>query len=240
MANPQLENGYTQIADELVEAWARTRIPGEARQVYDVILRKTYGFNKKADCISLSQFSLATGLKKPHVCRALNVLRSMNLIAEKDNDIANMRRINKDFDSWKPLPRKITVAEKGNNRYRKRESSLPKKGHTIKTLTKKTSFVETSEQFRLADLLFTLIRERNPAHKPPNLQSWAKSIDLMIRRDDRKSQDIECVIRWSQQDAFWQNNILSTSKLRRQFDQLFMKMQQESGDSGGTSLSELI
>ena len=47
MANPQKENGYTSIANDIVEALAGIRIPGEARQCLDVILRKTYGWNKK-------------------------------------------------------------------------------------------------------------------------------------------------------------------------------------------------
>lgn len=47
MANPQCENGFTKIANELMEALAKIRIPGEARQVLDVIFRQTYGWNKK-------------------------------------------------------------------------------------------------------------------------------------------------------------------------------------------------
>ena len=52
MAMPQVENGYTRIANELLEALAKIRIPGEARQVFDVIMRKTYGF-RKSDPIAL-------------------------------------------------------------------------------------------------------------------------------------------------------------------------------------------
>ena len=61
MTTPQLENGYIKIATELYDALCGIRIPGEARQVFDVILRKTYGWNKKKDAIALSQFVEATG-----------------------------------------------------------------------------------------------------------------------------------------------------------------------------------
>jgi len=37
MANPQLVDGYTRIDNALLDALARIRIPGEARQVFDVI-----------------------------------------------------------------------------------------------------------------------------------------------------------------------------------------------------------
>lgn len=46
----------------------------------------------------------------------------------------------------------------------------------------------------------------------------------MIRMDKRDPAEIEKVITWCQQDPFWQNNILSTNKLRIRFDQLVLKM----------------
>ena len=70
MVSPQLENGYIRISTEVWQALCKIRIPGEARQVLDAIIRKTWGWNKKEDRISLSQFVDATGLKKDKVIRA--------------------------------------------------------------------------------------------------------------------------------------------------------------------------
>jgi len=83
MASPQKEDGYTAISNEIMEALGRTRIPGEARQILDVILRKTYGWNKLTDSISLSQFVECTGISKPHVSMGIKKLLSMNLITKK-------------------------------------------------------------------------------------------------------------------------------------------------------------
>jgi len=88
--SPQIENGYTQIANELMDAIIQIRIPGEARQCLDFIIRKTYGWHKKSDAISLSQFVSATGLSKVHVCRMLNKLVVMNLITKKGKAITNI------------------------------------------------------------------------------------------------------------------------------------------------------
>jgi len=85
-------------------------------------------------------------------------------------------------------------------------------------------FVDTSCEVRLSEKLFSLILQKNPNHKKPNIQSWARQIDLMIRVDKRQIEQIETIIDWCQADSFWQNNILSTKKLREKFDQLFMKM----------------
>ena len=49
----------------------------------------------------------------------------------------------------------------------------------------------------------------------------------MIRLDKRNPNQIKVVIKWSQIDDFWQDNILSTVKLRKQFDQLVLKMKKE-------------
>lgn len=136
MAEPQTENGYLKIANELFDALCHTRIPGEARLIWDTIIRKTYGYGKKEDAIALSQFCSATGLNKQHVCQGIAKLKNMNLVTVKGNDIANIYCINKDFDTWKPLPKKVTlpntvkiVTEKGNK-------SLPNTVHTKDNITK--------------------------------------------------------------------------------------------------------
>lgn len=125
MANPQLENGYVKIANDIFDALSRIRISGEARQVLDVIIRKTYGFNKKEDAISLSQFCLATGMRRGDVIRGAKKLQGMNIISKKANEVANIYRVNKDFDTWNPLAKKrrgegvakkqITISKKANN-----------------------------------------------------------------------------------------------------------------------------
>jgi phage replication O-like protein O len=108
MVSPQLENGYTSIANEIMDALCRIRIPGEARQVLTVILRKTYGWNKKEDVIPLSQFVSATGMKKTHVVRSIYMLRDMNLIITKKDNSFISYCFNKDYSTWKPLPKRIT------------------------------------------------------------------------------------------------------------------------------------
>jgi len=84
---------------------------------------------------------------------------------------------------------------------------------------------------RLAVLLLGLIRQRNPQHKEPDLQKWARDFDLMHRQDGREYEKIRRIIIWSQADTTpapgqtfcWANNILSPAKLRKQFDQLLLK-----------------
>lgn len=126
MASPQKEHGYMKIANEIQDALARIRISGEAYQVLNVILRQTYGYNRKEDKISLNFFCQKTGLKKSHVCMSIKKLVEMNLITEKGNESRepNTYEFTKDFEKWKSLPKKvtlpkkvITITEKGNEKH---------------------------------------------------------------------------------------------------------------------------
>jgi len=76
--------------------------------------------------------------------------------------------------------------------------------------------------------LFDLILENNPNAKKPNLETWANSIRLMRERDKRTEEQIMYVIEWCQKDNFWFKNILSTSKLREQFDRLVLEIKSKS------------
>lgn len=135
---PNLEDGFVQIANELWEALCRTRIPGEARQIMDTIIRKTYGYHKKEDMISLSQLSELTGLKHPTICKGVAKLLSMNLITKKDNTVITTYGFNKNYRTWKPLPKKVTLPKKEISQSPKRKSALPKKVDTKDNITKDT------------------------------------------------------------------------------------------------------
>ena len=137
MKTPQLEDGYTRIANEIMEGLSKTRVAGEAMQILLVILRKTYGFNKKEDAISLSQFYSATGIKKPSNVRTIKLLESMKLIYKKANLRIISYRFNKDLSSWRPLAKKITVNKKVNERLQKsyiQKKLLQKKNINISIL----------------------------------------------------------------------------------------------------------
>lgn len=136
--SPQAEDGHTDIANEIMEALAKIRIPGEARQVLDFIFRKTYGWHKIWDRISLSQFVLGTKLKKPTVSRALKKLELMNIIIiKKDNQDINNYKFNKHFDTWKPLSKKIIIIKKDNPALSKKIIGVIKKDKEQKKLLQK-------------------------------------------------------------------------------------------------------
>ena len=138
MANPQTENGYTKIANEIMDALAKIRIPGEARQVLDAIIRKTYGWDKKKDAIATSQFIALTGLKKGMIHRARKRLLYANLITVyKNNDSQVLSySFQKDYTKWNRLYAKKTILKKVINCMQKSAQTVPNnEGHNIKKET---------------------------------------------------------------------------------------------------------
>ena len=79
---------------------------------------------------------------------------------------------------------------------------------------------EQDIEYQLSVLLFRKIKERRPQWKRPNLQRWSQHVDYLMRRDGKSADNVRQVIEWCQQDTFWQSNVLSTDKLRTQFDRL--------------------
>lgn len=103
MANPQKENGYIAIANEIFDNLISWNFSSYEWRIILVILRKTYGFQKKKDWISLSQFEEATGIQRPHVCRTIKLLLAQNVITKGGNVNKPLYSIQKDYETWVKL-----------------------------------------------------------------------------------------------------------------------------------------
>lgn len=101
--DPQIEDGYTRIANELMEAVMRLPLPGGHIRMILALIRRTYGFNKKADRISYSQLATATGLHRTHVIRIMNELVEANIVIRGEGRPcqAVTWAVNKHYLQWK-------------------------------------------------------------------------------------------------------------------------------------------
>ena len=117
MNTPQLENGYVSIANEVWEALGSYRLSGEENQILNCVIRKTYGFNKKTDHISLSQFQKYTGMNRPAVARAIKKLVSKKILGSIKKDTTSIKKdtstitlywFNKLYSEWEPSIKKDT------------------------------------------------------------------------------------------------------------------------------------
>lgn len=121
MASVQVEDGYTRIANALLQHLAGYRLSGQEWQVLLVIMQKTWGWHKKQDAIALTQFVDLTGMPKASIIRALHKLQAKNIISvyNKVNGKPREYSINKDFDTWQPATRKFAIYNKVNAIYNK-------------------------------------------------------------------------------------------------------------------------
>jgi len=127
------------VATEIWDRLCGIRIPGQVRQVIDVVMRKTYGFNKKWDWIPLNQFCRFTGMPKNNVVRALRKAESMCLVLKKENGSGISYCFNKDYEQWRPLPKRGTGSPKRESRVPQKEKKrFPNRGTSIDN-TKDTS-----------------------------------------------------------------------------------------------------
>jgi hypothetical protein len=115
------------------------------------------------------------------------------------------------------------------------DDSIPKKEKKSNT-----KFNYEPEHMELAELLYSEILKNNPKYKKPNLESWADTIRLAMQRDNRTYSELETMIKWCQADSFWYANILSADKLRKQYDQLYSKMQRQNSPKPNKSNSRTI
>lgn len=90
------------------------------------------------------------------------------------------------------------------------------------------NFAPEHQAYKAAVYLDRRICRRVPSQKPADertLQNWADAFDKCHRLDGREWEEISRVLKFSQDDPFWQSNILSGKKFREKFLQLFSKMQ---------------
>ncbi|HCA8849376.1 TPA: replication protein [Klebsiella pneumoniae] len=123
-----LDDGFTRIANELLEAVMRAGLSQHQLLVFMAVMRKTYGFNKKSDWVSNEQISVLTGIL-PHKCSAAkSTLVKRGILTQTGRVIG----INKAVSEWSSLPvkgtekkpylKKVTLPESG-------KKSLPESGN---------------------------------------------------------------------------------------------------------------
>ena len=101
--SPQVENGYTRIANELMEILAKLSLNGTQYKIILVVFRYTYGFQRKNHELSLTFISKATGSHKVVIQREVANLIKMNILTEISAPTFSKGRVigfNKDYSSW--------------------------------------------------------------------------------------------------------------------------------------------
>jgi len=97
MANPQVKNGYTTIANEIIEAVAGFDFSKRELKILLIVIRETYGYQRKSKEILRELLVKKTGIDVAHVSRTISALASKNVLFREKSELG----INKDYEQWK-------------------------------------------------------------------------------------------------------------------------------------------
>lgn len=111
MASPQLKNGYTRIANELLEALYRTDLTGGEWALIVCIARASYGWGQKEAPISIREAARRLGKHYSHTKRTARALMARGILARNGAAIL----IAKDYETWGPRTVPGTVDGPGDH-----------------------------------------------------------------------------------------------------------------------------
>ena len=107
MNNPQLEDGYTRIANELLEAIFKADFNGSQMRVLFCLIRNTYGYARKECDFSNSFVAKWTGLNKKSAAAVIKSLEDGKVITVlKQSTYSSPKKVklNKHIEEWSSLP----------------------------------------------------------------------------------------------------------------------------------------
>lgn len=169
---------------------------------------------------SLDTLSSETGLSNRQIRTSLGKLEMTGDVS--GSGMARGRMITVvNYESYQQDDR-LSVDEKaGKGQARDRVATANK---NLRTKELKNTNNYSSEDYSLSVAMYESICFVAPHTKEPNYENWANTIRLMREVDKIPIHTIQQVFKWANGNAFWKTNILSTSKLRKQFNQLQAKM----------------
>lgn len=138
MANPQKEQGYTPIANEILDQIVAAKLTLYELRILIFIMRKTYGYQKKQDWISKGQFAKATGIKRTNVIRTINGLMEKNIVTKTGSPHKPQYGIQKDWEKWE-------LGSPSTDTSLSRDTSLSTETGVVSNLSKKGSKLVSTE-----------------------------------------------------------------------------------------------
>ena len=203
--------------------------PGQARVWYVLMYLNNITGWKTWFTVASSTLEFRSGLSRQGVIKARNELKQLGYIDFKTNGRSATSYHLKSLIAHSVQPSLQDSVQgsvqDGSALYKQSKTKQNKTNNSDKSKptrhdTKK-KFAEDSTEMKLAMYLYSKIKENNPEHRQltdAQKQTWADHIRLMIERDNRTAEQIKNMIDWCQNDEFWKQNILSTAKLRKQYD----------------------
>ena len=102
--NPQLEDGHTRIANELLEAVMHYPFSAGEYRVLLAVVRLTYGWHRRERPMAQRTLAQATGLSRRQVKRILAGLRQQGVLLRDRTTRPFTYQLNKTYVGWRDWP----------------------------------------------------------------------------------------------------------------------------------------
>jgi phage replication O-like protein O len=247
VSDVQLENGYTRIANELLEVIYSTNFNATQLKIVLCIIRYTYGFSRISHNISISFLSKATGVSKRYISDELKKMidnKVVTVIQEHSTTTSRILKLNKNYSQWigyRTILQQVNNTSTGeqlitttdeqyftttDEQYFIQERKKDNIKESIPLKKESKIFSNDDKEYKLSKYLSKCIAERldKPLKDEKTLQSWAKEFNKMVRLDKYDYDEMLEVLQFSQTDDFWKKNILSAAKFRKQYLTLLAQM----------------
>lgn len=216
---------YTQTPNEIFDEWLPHLKLVEIR-VLMVVLRKTFGWHKTHDRISLTQLEKLTGSRRGDILKAVEKLEKMTLL--RKHVVGEKGSQNTFYE--------LAVIEPSNNLYQY-EFHTPPSMNFIPT--KETHSKDKKEKYQkkaprpkgpgtppsanaagLCSFFLKAIQKGKPNYTQKSVPSgWYKHAEAILKH--RTVEQMEKLITWlCDPSNFWFANVLSMEKLKKQLDTL--------------------
>lgn len=141
MASPQIENGFTKISNELLEALAMVQMSGSEWQYLMCLVRKSYGYNQKEAWLKNSYVAIASGLPRQRVHEAKKRLLEKDIVTQKRDRIT----LNKDYETWKVSRKNVTLVTEKRDKLSRKSVPIKERKKTYKINTEQSSEITTKD-----------------------------------------------------------------------------------------------
>jgi len=236
------KDNHTKISNEFIEEHMHL-LSGAAVKIFIIVSRKTVGWHKDTDSISLSQMQNLSGLSKKQVIKAVNELEKIGLI-KVDKVVGKTSDYTLNYTSKENTPVK-KVHQSGVESTPDEPLTGVESTHTkeiVKETTTKEILITPAEANALTQKLFDYIpKPTRWSSKPPDLNKWSEEIERLHRIDGVSYNLIDQVIdyifkydRWK-----WKEIIQSAAGLRKHFDVIEKRMPKNRADTADDMQSDV-
>jgi phage replication O-like protein O len=199
MAKAQLENGFTRIANEIIDCLMQTNLSGREMRVFMSIIRETYGWNTKDRSVSLSRIAELIRIDRKHVPRLVRNLIDRNMI--KRNGVTG---IQSDTAKWTKVSPNLGAPNSGAPKMVSEVSPkmvsdvTPNSGTPLLLKTRKDN--ERQWTHPSVDQVRAYCQERKNGIDPQRFVDFYAAKDWMIGRNRMKDWQA-CVRTWEARDG---------------------------------------